>query len=124
MAYEQALRASDLAAQDFEGLGFPGVAMAVLHNGSGQSTGTLVVATRMEAGAEIPAHSHDSGNETVVVVAGDFIEEGQTYEKGSYLFAGAGVVHGPHRTAHGCMVITHFSGLEGELTFRTADEDG
>ncbi len=88
-------------------LDFPGVSMKVLHNES--RAGGMTVMTRMEPGATIPAHSHTTADETVFVVEGDFIEDGQTYGPGSFFVGSAGTAHGPHHTANGCVLLTTFS---------------
>jgi hypothetical protein len=51
-----------------------GVSMKVLHKH--EATGAMAVLTRMNAGATIPAHFHTQADETVYVIAGDFVEDG------------------------------------------------
>ncbi len=94
-------------------LGIAGVSMKVLHKD--QATGAMAVLTRMEAGATIPAHFHTKADETVYVIAGDFVEAGVSHGPGSYFVGKAGVPHGPHQTVGGCTVLTHFS---AELDFQ------
>lgn len=88
-------------------LDFPGVSMRVVHQDT--RTGGMVVMTRLEAGATIPAHKHSQADETVFVLSGDFIEAGDTHGAGTYFVAPAGVSHGPHATRSGCIVLTTFS---------------
>ncbi|HWB08699.1 MAG TPA: cupin domain-containing protein [Pirellulales bacterium] len=90
-----------------------GVSMKVLHKDA--ATGAIAVLTRMDAGATIPAHFHTNADETVYVLAGDFVEDGVSHGPGSYFVGKAGVPHGPHKTAGGCTVLTHFS---AELDFQ------
>jgi len=90
-----------------------GVSMKVLHKDG--TTGAMAVLTRMEAGATIPAHFHTKADETVYLLAGDFVEDGVSHGPGAYLVAKAGVPHGPHQTVGGCTVLTHFS---AELDFQ------
>jgi quercetin dioxygenase-like cupin family protein len=88
-------------------LDMPGVSMKVLHKD--EATGAMAVLTRMNAGAMIPAHFHTKADETVYVLTGDFVEDGVSHGPGSYFVGKAGVPHGPHQTADGCTVLTHFS---------------
>jgi quercetin dioxygenase-like cupin family protein len=88
-------------------LDFAGVSMRVLH--TDEPTGAMTVMTKMEPGARIPAHSHSLANETVYVIEGDFVEDGFSHGPGSFFSGSAGTVHGPHATAHGCVLLTTFS---------------
>jgi quercetin dioxygenase-like cupin family protein len=90
-----------------------GVTMRVLNKEA--DTGAMAVLTRIEAGASIPAHFHTHANETVYVIEGDFVEDGESYGPGSYFAGKAGVPHGPHGTVGGVTVLTHFS---AELDFQ------
>ena len=87
-------------------LGMAGVTRKVLHKDG--VTGAMAVLTRMEAGASIPAHWHTRAEETVYVLDGDFVEDGESLGPGTYLMGAAGTVHGPHSTIGGCTVLTHF----------------
>ncbi len=87
--------------------GVTGVAMKILHRD--EVTGAMAVLTRIEPGAVIPAHRHTRADETVYVLAGDFVEDGVSHPPGTYFVAHAGVPHGPHRSVGGCTVLTHFS---------------
>jgi len=87
-------------------LDFPGVSMRVIHE---HKSGGMTVMTRLEPGASIPAHLHTKADETVFVVAGDFIEDAIEYGPGSFFAAPAGSPHGPHRSRTGCVVLTTFS---------------
>jgi len=98
---------------DWSPLELPGVSMKILNKD--ESTGAMAVLTRMEAGAAIPAHFHTHADETVYVLTGDFIEDGVSHGPGSYFAGKAGTPHGPHKTASGCTVLTHFS---AELDFQ------
>lgn len=94
-------------------LDIPGVAMKVLSRD--EATGAMAVVTRMDAGAVIPAHFHTHADETVFVLDGDFVEDGESYGPGAFFAGKAGTPHGPHRTVAGCSVLTHFS---AELDFQ------
>jgi anti-sigma factor ChrR (cupin superfamily) len=96
-------------------LGMAGVTRKVLHKDG--VTGAMAVLTRMEAGASIPAHWHTRAEETVYVLDGDFVEDGESLGPGTYLMGAARTVHGPHSTIGGCTVLTHFS---AELDFKTS----
>lgn len=98
---------------DWTPLEMPGVSMKVLHRD--EATGAMAVLTRMDAGATIPAHFHTRADETVYVLAGDFVEDGVSYGPGAYFVGPAGTPHGPHHTTGGCTVLTHFS---AELDFQ------
>jgi quercetin dioxygenase-like cupin family protein len=88
-------------------LDFPGVSLRVLH--TDPDSGAMSVLTRMSPGAVIPAHLHTKADETVYVLEGDFVEDGQSHGPGSFFAGKAGVPHGPHSTVSGCMVLTAFS---------------
>jgi anti-sigma factor ChrR (cupin superfamily) len=94
-----------------------GVEIAVLRRDL--ATGAMTVLTRIGPGAAIPAHWHTKADESVFVIEGDFMEDGETYGPGGYFFGRAGTTHGPHRSRGGCVVLTHFS---AELDFVPADE--
>jgi quercetin dioxygenase-like cupin family protein len=81
--------------------------MRVVHED--KKSGGMTVMTRLEAGALIPAHTHNKADETVFVISGDFIEERVEYGPGSFFAAPAGVPHGPHRSNKGCILLTTFS---------------
>ncbi len=93
--------------------GMAGVWMKTLYKDP--ASGAQAVLTRIDAGAEIPAHWHTRADETVYVLAGDFVEDDVRYGPGAFFAARAGVPHGPHRSAGGCIVLTHFS---AELDFQ------
>jgi anti-sigma factor ChrR (cupin superfamily) len=97
----------------------PGVALKTLHKD--EDSGAMTVLTRMEPGATIPAHWHSKADEEVYVVAGDFVEEGESYGPGSYFRGCARTTHGPHSTVGGCLLLTHFG---AELDFRTDSAPG
>lgn len=107
--YQIKRRENELPWGDLE---MPGVSMKVLHKD--EATGAMAVLTRIEAGASITAHSHSKADETVFVVEGEFVEDGETYGPGSFFFGRAGTRHGPHSSSTGCTVLTHFS---AELDF-------
>jgi anti-sigma factor ChrR (cupin superfamily) len=85
----------------------PGVTMKVLFHDV--ATGAMTVLTRLAAGATIPAHWHTHADETVTVLEGDFVEDGERYTDGAYFRGKAGTLHGPHHSVGGCLVVTHFS---------------
>jgi quercetin dioxygenase-like cupin family protein len=99
-------------AAQWEGLDFPGVTMQVLRKD--EATGAMTVLTRLAPGASIPGHSHTRADESVFVVEGEFVEDGEAYGPGSYFFGRAGTRHGPHSSPTGCTVLTHFT---AELDF-------
>ncbi len=88
-------------------LEFPGVSLRVLH--TDPKTGATTVLTRMAPGAVIPAHLHTKADETVYVLEGDFVEDGQSHGPGSFFAGKAGAPHGPHSSVGGCTVLTTFS---------------
>ena len=92
---------------DWIPLNFQGVAMKLLARN--EQSGATTVLTRMEAGRNIPAHSHTTADETVFVLEGEFIEDGESYGPGSFFAGRAGTVHGPHTTSSGCVLLTTFS---------------
>jgi quercetin dioxygenase-like cupin family protein len=96
-------------------LDLPGVSMKVLFKDD--VSGAMTVVTRMEPGAIIPAHFHTQADETVYVLEGEFIEDGESHGPGWYFVGKAGTPHGPHTTHGGCRVLTHFS---AELDFQLA----
>lgn len=99
---------------EWKPLEIPGVSMKVLV--SDESTGAMTVLTRIAPGATIPAHWHSTADETVYVLEGDFIENGIRHQPGTCFVGKARTVHGPHSTATGCVVLTHFSaGLDFQL---------
>lgn len=96
-------------------LDFPGVSMKVLFKDD--ASGAMTAVTRMEPGATLPAHFHTHADETVYVLEGEFIEDGESHGPGWYFVGKAGTPHGPHTTRGGCRVLTHFS---AELDFQLA----
>lgn len=97
----------DVNAVAWSPLDFPGVWLRVLH--ADPHTGAMTVLTRMAPGAVIPAHLHTKADETVYVLDGDFVEDGQSHGPGNFFAGKAGVAHGPHTTVGGCTVLTTFS---------------
>ena len=110
-------RIVDTELLDWTPLDFDGVSVRLLHRV--ESTGAVTLMTRMAPGSAIPAHWHSAADETVFVLDGDFIEDGASYGPGSFFIGRAGIPHGPHRTAGGCLLLTTFS---AELDFRPVDE--
>lgn len=88
-------------------LDYPGVAMRLLVRDP--DTGAATVLTRLDPGAVIPAHSHSFADETVTVLEGDFVEDGEVFGVGSFFAGQAGTPHGPHSTLGGCVLLTTFS---------------
>jgi len=74
-----------------------------------KKSGGITAMTRLEPGASIPAHTHTRADETVFVISGDFIEESVEFGPGSFFAVPAGVLHGPHGSRTGCVVLTTFS---------------
>jgi quercetin dioxygenase-like cupin family protein len=97
----------DTSALAWSPLDFPGVSMRVLQDVG--PTGGMTVMTRIAAGGSVPAHGHTRADETVFVVEGDLVEDGVAYGPGSFFAGRAGSVHGPHRSAGGCVLLTTFS---------------
>jgi quercetin dioxygenase-like cupin family protein len=106
----------DTAKLPWTSLDFPGVSIRKVHED--KKSGGVTVLTRLEAGASIPAHLHTKADETVFVLAGDFIEDDVEYGPGSFFAAPAGVSHGPHQSRSGCIVLTTFS---APLDFQNVD---
>jgi anti-sigma factor ChrR (cupin superfamily) len=112
-AYDLKLKS---ASESWQKLDMPGVEICVLRRD--ETTGGMTVLTRIAPGRMIPAHSHTKADESVYVVEGDFVEDGEVYGPGSYFYGRAGTTHGPHTSPGGCVVITHFS---AELDFVPVD---
>ena len=110
--YQVITQVEDLA---WNALDVAGVSIRILHKD--EATGAMSVVTRMEAGATIPAHLHSKADETVYVLEGDFVENSVPYGPGAIFFGKAQTAHGPHSSAGGCLVLTHFS---AELDFVSA----
>jgi quercetin dioxygenase-like cupin family protein len=102
--YHLKLHADEVA---WSALDFPGVSLRVLH--TNPATGAMSVLTRLAPGAVIPAHLHTHADETVYVLEGDFVEDGESHGPGSFFAGKAGVPHGPHSSVGGCVVMTAFS---------------
>jgi anti-sigma factor ChrR (cupin superfamily) len=92
---------------EVEATDIPGVTIRVLW--SDPASGALTVVTELAPGAAIPRHRHTHANETVFVLEGDFVEDGVPYGPGAYFVGAKGTDHGPHASAGGCRVLTHFS---------------
>jgi quercetin dioxygenase-like cupin family protein len=88
-------------------LDFPGVQIKLLH--TEHTSGATTVLTRLAPGSTIPKHRHTQADETVYVLEGDFIEDGQSFGPGSFFAGKAGTDHGPHSSNTGCTVLTRFS---------------
>jgi anti-sigma factor ChrR (cupin superfamily) len=88
-------------------LDFPGVKIKVLH--TDESSGATTVLTRLAPGAMIPRHRHTAADETVFVIEGDFVEDNESFGRGSFFAGKAGTDHGPHGSTNGCLVLTRFS---------------
>ena len=85
---------------------------------SDPASGATTVLTRLEPGAIIPRHLHTRADETVYLVDGVLLEDGQSYGPGSFFAGLAGNIHGPHATVNGCTLLTRFS---APLDFVLAD---
>ena len=86
---------------------FPGVTRKIIHRDA--KTGGMTLLRKLEPGAVIPAHTHTKADETVYVLEGDFLEDGLSHLPGSYFVAPAQIVHGPHSSRTGCVILTTFS---------------
>lgn len=111
--YQHQIRSDQVSPRQID---VPGVSIRVLWNDP--ATGAMTVITQMSPGATIPRHSHTHADETVFVLEGDFIEDGQSHEAGTYFVGKKQTPHGPHATKGGCRVLTHFSAT---LDFVAAD---
>ncbi|MBQ4848364.1 cupin domain-containing protein [Pseudoalteromonas sp. MMG013] len=58
---------------------------------------------RYQAGAFVPGHVH-MGYETVLVLQGDYIENGQTFSPGSFIVRAPGTCHSMAST-NGCLIL-------------------
>jgi len=96
----------------------------VLNQDAGRGVVTSIV--HMPPGGFIPAHSHTAGAEMHFVLAGDFVERGERLGPGGFLTHPAGVVHGPHESSGGALVLTvqHWQSRDGEFDFQPAPEAG
>lgn len=70
------------------------------------SKGMTITVNRFAPGSRVPAHFHRNGAEAHYIIEGDFIEAGQEFGVGAFLTHAKGVVHGPHETRNGCLVLT------------------
>lgn len=110
MAYETILRTAEAEEAPVDGA--PGFYQRLLH--VDEETGAMAVVTRMEAGAQVPAHYHSKADEIVYVLSGEYIENGESYGPGTFFFGKANTPHGPQGSTQGCVTLTHFS---AELDF-------
>lgn len=92
---------------DWQPLDFEGVAIRVLHGDPGKGPSTIL--TRLDPNCEIPAHWHSQADETVYVVEGELIEDGERFPAGTFFAGRCKTGHGPHRTDTGCLMLTTFS---------------
>jgi quercetin dioxygenase-like cupin family protein len=69
-------------------LDFPGVSLRLLH--TDPNTGATTVLTRMDPASVIPAHLHTKADETVYVLEGDFVEDGESHGPGAFFVGKAG----------------------------------
>ena len=102
--YQKTIVSDQIAVVELE---IPGVTMQPLH--TDEASGAMTVLTHMAPGASIPEHWHTVADETVLVLKGDFIENGTSFGPGTFFVGKAGTSHGPHETRNGCTVITNFS---------------
>jgi quercetin dioxygenase-like cupin family protein len=96
----------------------------VLNQDAGRGVVTSIV--HMPPGGRIPAHFHLAGAEMHFVLAGDFVEGGERLGPGAFLTHPAGVVHGPHESVGGALVLTvqQWQSQDGEFDFNPAPEAG
>lgn len=80
-------------------LDYPGVFIRIIR--TDPQTGGLTVLTRVDPGMTFPAHFHTHADETVFILAGDFVEDGKTYGPGAFFAGAAGTPHGPTTAARG-----------------------
>ncbi len=102
--YQDSVHADDIG---WNPARFPGVSLKILHENP--ESGASLVLRRLEPNAVIPKHYHTEADETVYVLQGDFVEDGQTHGVGHVFFGKAGIPHGPHTTVNGSIVLTLFS---------------
>ncbi|KZN34536.1 cupin domain-containing protein [Pseudoalteromonas luteoviolacea] len=81
-----------------------GVDIAVLFDETkANPTGADCAFLRYEAGAYVPGHVH-MGYETVLVLQGDYIENGQTFTPGSFIVRAPGTCHSM-ASENGCLIL-------------------
>lgn len=79
-----------------------GVSIAVLFDES-QNNGPDLAFLKYEPGAYVPGHVH-IGFELVVVIQGDYIENGQTFTPGSLVLRSPGTCHSM-ASREGCVIL-------------------
>ncbi len=88
--------------------GLPGLYIKVLSRDP--ETGAFAALVKFEKGAHEDVHTHRSDHD-VIVLEGYLIDgEGRKLGKGTYLFAPAGVKHGPFDAPEGCILFAYFNG--------------
>jgi quercetin dioxygenase-like cupin family protein len=60
-------------------------------------------------GTTVPEHVHTHADETLYVLSGDLVVEGQSYGQGTFFIITAGTPHGPHSSVGGCSMLVRFS---------------
>lgn len=67
--------------------------------------GPTVYLLTLAPGSRIPAHLHKKATETFMFLEGDFIDNGTTYDPGTYFACEPNTVHGPHSTVNGATLL-------------------
>jgi len=85
--------------------------------------GVVTSIVHIPAGGFIPAHRHQAGAEMHFVLAGDLTERGEALGPGGFLTHAAGVVHGPHESRAGALVLTvqHWQSKDGDYDFELVE---
>ena len=87
---------------------YPGVELKILYRNP--ETGGVVVLRKFLAGTTVPAHVHPAANESVYVLEGNWIEDGQRHGPGTFFFVAKGQRHGPHVAEVDVVSLTLFDG--------------
>lgn len=100
-----------------ERFGFPpGVECLVFHEAE-ELDGVITVIGRMTPGFVEPAHTHEDVDHWGVIVAGEMHVDGDVLRPGDYLYAPAGVEHGPFSYPVGCTIFTTVRGRSFDHDF-------
>jgi mannose-6-phosphate isomerase-like protein (cupin superfamily) len=103
-----------------ERFGFPpGPECRVYHEAEGPGD-HIAVLGRLPAGFVEPEHVHETSDHWCVILEGEMHVEGRVLRPGDYLFAPAGVPHGPFHYPIGCTVFTSVRGRDFDHDFSGA----
>ena len=87
---------------------YDSVELKILHKD--ESTGSVTVLRKFEAGSIITAHTHPLANEWAYVLSGEWEESEKVYTQGTLFHAPRGELHGPHKAKTEVISLTHFDG--------------